>query len=298
MNTNTNTNTNDINANAMLVSLNTSIFNPTRLDRAVTMEVTVSKNARSDAGNFKRQVIPKEIIDPVTKAANSAYLRHKLLTSPWADGGTRLLNIRMFDRYVDEVNGEIRQFELAVGRFLKEYETIRAQAPIRMGALYNPKDYPPIEEVRGKFNIRTEWLPLPNGKDFRLHLNDDQLAELSSSVDQRVQEAVTKAREDLYERLHDRLTRVSERLAKPENIFRDSLIENVREICGLIPQMIITPDPALLAAVDQATLNICTFEPEDLRNDDDKRAKAKAAADAILKTMGGFINSNLNEEAA
>jgi hypothetical protein len=77
-----------------------------------------------------------------------------------------------------------------------------------------------------------------------------------------------------------------------DKIFRDSLIENVREICGLIPQMILSPDPELLRAVDRATLEIAGFDPEDLRNDTDKRAKAKAAADAILKTMGGSFNPN------
>ena len=38
-------NTNDINSRAMLVSLSTSVFNPTRIDRKVTEEVTSAKNA-------------------------------------------------------------------------------------------------------------------------------------------------------------------------------------------------------------------------------------------------------------
>lgn len=278
----------------MLVSLNVSIFNPTRLDRAVTAEVTLSKNASHDAGNFKRQIIPKSVIDPVNKAANAAYLNHKRLTSAWEDGGTRLLCIDAFDLYNDTINGDIRQFEIAVGKFLREYETIRTQAPHRMGALFNPKDYPPLDAVRERFAIRTQWAPLPNGSDFRIHLQDTDLADLASSVDQRVTEAVNKAREDLHERLHDRLSKVSERLAKPENIFRDSLIENLRDLCALIPKMCLTPDPELLRAVDQATLDIVGIAPDDLRNDEDKRAKAKAAADSILCSMGGMLTPNQN----
>jgi hypothetical protein len=289
---------NDINSRAMLVSLNVSTFNPTRLDRAVTAEVTSSKNASKDAGNFKRQVIPKELIDPVNKAANAAYLNHKRLTCAWEDGGTRLLCIDAFDLYNDTINGDIRQFEIEVGKFLREYETVRAQAPVRMGALFNPKDYPPLAEVRERFAIRTQWAPLPNGSDFRVHLQDTDLAELASSVDQRVTEAVAKAREDLHERLHDRLSKVSERLSKPDNIFRDSLIENLKDLCTLIPKMCLTPDPELLRAVDQATLDIVSCAPDDLRNDDDKRAKAKAAADAILRTMGGMLTPNVNQNAA
>jgi hypothetical protein len=291
-------NTQDINSRAMLVSLNASVFNPTRLDRTVTAEVTTAKNASRDAGNFKRQIIPKDVIEPVNKASNAAYLNHKRLTSPWEDGGTRLLCIDNFENYTDTINGDIRLFEIEVGKFLRAYEDIRNQAPIRMGALFNPKDYPPIEVVRERFAIRTQWAPLPNGSDFRVHLQDADLAELATSVDQRVKDAVGKAREDLHERLHDRLSRVSERLAKPGNIFRDSLIENLRDLCQLIPKMVLTPDPALLRAVDQATLEIAGFAPEELRHDEDKRARAKAAADAILRTMGGGLSINLNTNAA
>jgi hypothetical protein len=283
---------NDINSRAMLVSLNVSIFNPTRLDRAVTAEVTSSKNASKDAGNFKRQVIPKELIDPVNKAANAAYLNHKRLTCAWEDGGTRLLCIDAFELYNDTINGDIRQFEVEVGKFLRAYEDIRAQAPVRMGALFNPKDYPPLAEVRERFAIRTQWSPLPNGSDFRVHLQDADLADLASSVDQRVSEAVAKAREDLHERLHDRLSKVSERLADPKNIFRDSLIENLRDLCNILPNMCLTNDPELLRAVDTAVLEIVSAQPDELRNNEDKRAQVKASADAILRTMGGFLNSN------
>jgi hypothetical protein len=282
----------DINSRAMLVSLSTSTFNPTRLDRTATAEVIVNKNAAKDAGDFKRRIIPKEVIDPVMKAANAAYLTHKKLTSPWEDGGTRLLCIDMFDKYVDEINGERRMFEKEVDKFLKAYESIRANAPVRMGALYDPRDYPPIEVVREKFGIRTQWLPLPNGNDFRVHLQDDQISELAESVNERVDQAVKAAREDLYDRLQDRLGRVSERLSRPENIFRDSLIDNLKELCTLVPKMCLSPDPTLQRAIDRATLEITTFDPQDLRDDSDKRAKAKAAADDILRSMGGFIQSN------
>jgi hypothetical protein len=276
----------DINTRAMLVSLNTSVFNPTRLDRRVSAEVLTSKNANRDAGDFKRRVIPKALIEPVAKAANAAYLTHKKLTSPWEDGGTRLLCIDMFDKYVDEVNGDTRRFESEVGKFLREYEKIRAEAPLRMGDLYDPRDYPPLEVVRSKFSIRTQWMPLPNGSDFRVHLQDDALKDMAQSVDDRVNAAVTAAREDLHDRLKDRLTHVSERLSKPGTIFRDSLIDNLKDLCKLIPSMCLTPDKELITAIDRATLEITQYDPQELRDDDDKRVKAKAAADAILRTMG------------
>lgn len=282
----------DINTRAMLVSLSTSIFNPTRLDRSITAEVTASKNASRDAGNYKKQLIPKDVIDPVLKAANAVYLDHKRLTSPWADGGTRILCIDMFEKYTHVTSGGIRQFEVEVGKFLRAYETIRVNAPTRMGMTFDPRDYPPLEKVRDRFAIRTEWQPLPNGSDFRVNLQSEELAEMAASVDLRVNSAVEAARSDLHDRLKDRLSRVSERLASPDNVFRDSLIDNLKDLCQLIPGMCLHPDPDLLRAVDAAVLHITRFEPQDLRDDTDKRAAAKKAADDILRSMGGMLASN------
>lgn len=281
----------DINTRALLVSLSISSYNPQRLDRTVTAEVTSAKNASKDAGAYKKQLIPKAVIDPVLKAANAVYLDHKRLTSPWEDGGTRLLSIDMFEKYSDVIAGGIRLFEVEVAKFLRHYEDIRATAPARMGLTFDARDYPPLEKVRDRFGIKTEWTPLPNGSDFRVHLQDGDLAELAASVDSRVNSAVEAARTDLHDRLKDRLSCVSERLADPNKVFRDSLIDNLKDLCQLLPSMCLTRDPDLIRAVDSAVLNIVKFEPQELRDDLDKRASAKAAADSILRSMGGFIQA-------
>lgn len=282
-----NQSTTDINTRAMLVTLSTSTFNPSKLDRSTTAEVTTAKGAAKDAGEYRKKMIPKAVIDPVLKAANEVYLTHKMLTRPWEDGGSRLLCIDLFDRYNDEINGGRRLFEIEVEKFLKHYEDIRATAPVRMGATYDPRDFPDIAEVRARFAIRTVWTPLPKGSDFRLHLQDDDLNELAASVDSRVAAAVGQARAENHDLLKEKLEKVSERLSKPEHVFRDTLIENLREVCTLLPQMCITPDPELARAVDAAVQGVAKYDPQELRDDLDKRAAAKRAADEILRTMGG-----------
>lgn len=280
-------NNQDINTRAMLVNLSVSVFNPTRLDRKVTDEVTTMKQADRDAGDYRKRIVPKAVIDPVLRAANAVYLDHKAMTSPWADGGTRLLCIDIYEQYADKISGGKRIFEREVDRFLRQYEDIREKAPIRMGATYNPADFPPVDEARARFGIRTEWTPLPNGSDFRLHLNDTDLSELRSSVDERVAAAVEESKNDLAKRLVDRLSHISERLAKPENIFRDSMIEGLRELLDMIPRMMITPDPVLEVAVAEAKARIAGHSPDNLRDEELTRASAKLAADEILKKMMG-----------
>ena len=286
------------NRRALLVSMNLSLFDPKRLDRGVTTEVTTNKQASSDAGAYLRRVIPKSVIEPVRKAADATYQAHRKLTSPWADGGTRILCVDNYERYMDEVMGSKRLFDIEVSKFLKAYDDIRRQAPARMGLTYNPKDYPPVGEVENKFGINIAWTPIPSGSDFRLNLQDDELNELAADVDRRVDEAVENARLDLHHRLKERLEKVSERLSDPDNVFRDSLIENLRELCHLIPDMCIKRDPRILRAVDAVVQGITCHEAQDLRDDDSKRADAKRAADDILAMMFGQNQPAMEGSAA
>lgn len=275
----------DINTRAMLVTLSTSVYNPVKLDRRTTAEVTQLKRAARDAGAYKKNLVPKELIEPVVKAATAVYNDHKRLTSPWADGGTRILCVDMFEKYCDAISGGQRIFAAKVEEFIRRYEDIRAEAPVRMGDTYDPKDYPPVGAVRARFGVRTDWQPLPNSSDFRVHLQEDELSEVRASVDDKVREAVEAARTDLHNRLKDRLRHVIDRLSKPDTIFRDSLIEGLRELCKMIPKMCLTPDPDLEAAVDRTLLQIACYDPDDLRDDDGKRADACRAAKAILDSM-------------
>jgi hypothetical protein len=87
--------------------------------------------------------------------------------------------------------------------------------------------------------------------------------------------------------LHETLTHLSERLAigtgGEKKIFRDSLIENAQELCGLLSKLNVTSDPKLEEArrdLEQALLGVSA---KDLRDSIMVRHDVHARVTDIIK---------------
>jgi hypothetical protein len=75
---------------------------------------------------------------------------------------------------------------------------------------------------------------------------------------------------------------------RAEGIFRDSLVENVRELVAVLPSLNITGDPTL-AAVAARMEALCRDDADELRDNAAARASVAAEADAILADVGQFL---------
>jgi hypothetical protein len=82
---------------------------------------------------------------------------------------------------------------------------------------------------------------------------------------------------------------MAEKLADPKAIFRDSMVENAKEICALLPRLNFADDPNLEAMRQQVEASLIKH-PEALRNDPDLRRDTAAEAKAIMDKMSIFMN--------
>jgi hypothetical protein len=97
---------------------------------------------------------------------------------------------------------------------------------------------------------------------------------------------VTDAMQDAWDRLHDVLTRMSERLSDTEDgkrkIFRDSLVENAIEVCGLLRHFNITGDVRMEAMRMELEETMRGIDASVLRESDLTREQTKQKVDAML----------------
>ena len=104
--------------------------------------------------------------------------------------------------------------------------------------------------------------------------------------------------QELWERLHTTLTHMSEKLADLPTprvlkdgteihvqVFRDSLVTNAVELCGLLTKLNVTNDPKLEYARKTLEQAIVGVDADRLREDDIKREDVKAKVDDILKAF-------------
>lgn len=278
-----------LDSRAMLVNLSIGFWEGRKKDKEKTAEVLREEHAGTDAGVWWTKVVPASATKPVINARLRARNIHIHFTLPWQDDGSRVLPATMFMDYTAAMRKAEEDFQEAVAGFLAEYPTHVASARQRLGGLFREDQLPSLREIEGKFPWTIRFNPLPTAGDFRVDLGSDTTKEIQKSIQEQADAAMQNAMGDLWERLHDVVSRVADRLNDPKGIFRDSLIENVVELCELLPKMNVTGDKELDNARAEVLAKLAKVEPEVLRTNPSARADTAKAANDILKAMSAFM---------
>ena len=276
-----------LSGSALIVNLSLSVWTGRKLDKRVSEEVDQAKSTKTRAGNYHKNLLAGSgKLEEIGKVANAVRTWHYTVTQPWGDNGDRVLNMATFVDYKARLSEYERQFAVAVNNFLNEYDTLVAAAAFQLGDLFNREDYPVREQIVEKFGFRYAFTPLPTAGDFRGDIGEEGLREMQAHYETVLSDRVNSAMRDAWDRLHDVLSRMSERLADTEDgkrkIFRDSLVENVIEVCGLLRHFNITGDlkmEAMRMELEEAMRNV---DASTLRESDLMREQTKQKVDALL----------------
>lgn len=275
---------------AMLVSLSISQWTARKKDKRATSEIHDRYNADDKSGQYNKALIAKDRLETIRQTATAAREEHYKLTLPWLDTGARILPSAMFDQYSQAMRDHRARFEQAVREFLTNYEAYVHEARYRLNGLYDPADYPQPEEMAAKFSFSCDVLPLPDAADFRVQLQAEDMERLQRNTQQRIDQAQAQATQDLYGRLAEVVGRMAERLGGDEKkTFRNSLVENVRELVDLIPGLNVTQDPRIEEIRQAAADRLTKYEPDTLRENSRARQETAQAAQDIMDKMSAYM---------
>jgi hypothetical protein len=76
---------------------------------------------------------------------------------------------------------------------------------------------------------------------------------------------------------------------EPRNYFRDSLVDNVRDLAALLPAFNLTDDPKVDALIDRINRELCSEDAKTLRKNADARESVAKSADEIVAEVGKFL---------
>jgi len=273
---------------AMLVDLNIATYSGRKQDRKTQDEVTTSKGAGSKraASVYKSLFAECKELDDITKFQAQVRAAHYRLTLPWADSGTRLLPTKTFFEYTQTMNEHKQEFDSLVRKFLDKYDTLVAAAAFQLGTLFDRSEYPLRDTVAQKFSITSSFAPLPTSGDFRLDIESEVQQDLIDQYEQRAADMLKLAQRDAWTRLHDVLTRMSDRLTVEDDgskrKFHDTLVTNAEELCQLLVALNVANDPELEAARLSLRDALIGVSPNELRKHEDARVETKRRVDEIL----------------
>lgn len=284
---------------AILVDLNIGAWTGRKLDKNVSSEIDVAKGTKAKGGNYHKHLLAgTDKLDAVQKIVSAVRVWHYEQTLPWSDGGSRLLPMKNFFDYKRTLSMFEAQFNRAVDEMVTEYPVMVTAAAFQLGALFNRADYPEANTIKGKFKFNYVFMPVPTAGDFRIQAADEAIAELQAQAEQHVNTRLNDAMKDIWTRLHECLSHMSTKLADLptprvlkngtemySQVFRDSLVNNAVELCGLLTKLNVTDDPSLEQARRKLEDAMFGVTADDLREDDGARAALKSEVDSILKAF-------------
>jgi hypothetical protein len=285
-----------ISSSAVLIDLSISCWTGRKLDKRASNDVTAQNNAAKGVANVHKKLLGDcAELDAVQKFAANARNAHYAMTMPWSDLGLRLCPT---EKYID-VNGYERtmtglqtEFARLTDAFLNAYDWEIQNAQLKLGALFNVDEYPSREALASKFRFRFVAIPLPDAGDWRLDIGNEAASAMREQYEKFYTEQLGKAMADVWERAHDALTKMSERLDYSDDttkkVFRDTLVTNVQDIVDLLGTMNVTGDPNMTEAHKRLAAAMQGITPDALREDVYLRAQTKRQVDDVRKIINNL----------
>lgn len=287
----------NLNSKAMLAKLTIKQWSAHKHDRDVSLEVARTHGITTEAGRYNKALLGKHALGEIKKIVGLGRQRHYHLTLPWTDDGSRILPAKMFQRYTKEMRTLKTQFDKAVWDFQTNYRGFVTEAQTTLGDLFKSDEYPDSSEIHLFFCFEMEIGSIPAGEDFRVSIEEEQAEIIREEIENKVQGAFQTAQESLWERVRTMVRSTHERLSiydrgngsgKVKNPFRDSLVENLKGLIEILPDLNVGDDPDL----DDITREIGELvenDPQSLRDDDLLRNQTALKAKSISDKMSAFM---------
>lgn len=285
---------NPLTQTCMLVYLSISAWAGRRQDRKATAAVEREFETDRDAGVYSKYLVPPKSLAAVNAAVKRLRDVHYKFTLPWLDGGARVLSAQAYFAYEQALMKEGAEFDKAVDDFVREYPNYCALGQKQQGKLWNPVEYP--RDIRRKFARSVQYLPFPSGDDFRVAGLNGHTHAVRQNIDNAAPQVAQSVRVEVHERVREAVERIIDRMTqyrqdssgKVFNPFRDSLIENARDLVKLLPLLNVTGD-AEVTDITSRLDALVRVEPDALRASEALRQKTADEAKAIMDAMAAFV---------
>ncbi len=284
-----------LSSRAMLCSLSIAQWSARIHDRSASAEIAERHGARADVGRYNKVLIPREALADIHRIAGEARRDHYFMTLPWDDSGYRVLPAAAYLEHTAKLREYCVTYTAAVEAFASQFDQLVNEARARLGGLFRADDYPSAREIRDKFSFETRVMPLPDAGDFRVSLGDQEKERIKRQITESVQASLSIATRELWQRLYDAVSHLSERLKAykvtedgVEHPFRDSVVANLVKLVDIMPKLNVTGDPELERLTTEVR-NSLLVDPKKLRKSESVRNDTARAAAAIAEHMAGYM---------
>lgn len=266
-------------------------FCNTKTDESISKGVRELHKLTGNAGVWVKNKINPVALEPISKIATIARTEFYRRTLYW-ELASRLVPLDNREALEAKIAELREEFQKEVKAFVKQWPTYVAEAKEMHNGTFNEDDYPDKDSIAGEFEMRIELAPFPQASHFDSGLRKLYGDMLEESNKMKIENAVR----DQWDRVLVPLRNMATKLSTKDAIFRDSLVENVREALGLIPVLNVTGDAKLKQAADQIRAMIAGISADTLRENVTTRGRVGKAAGALVAQFGKFGGRKITED--
>ena len=252
-----------IKENAILVNLKTGTWQLNVLDHEATKQVERQYNAQDGAGRYLKRLLSTEATRDIQLAAYDARRVHLGLTLYWDKGKYRLLPIRLYETYKEQMDKIIERRIDSRNVLVEKYDSYIEEAKTRLGRMFDLSLYPHVNELASRIMMNYHFCPVPDADHFRSTLFIDGEGALKSQIEAQIradmegeiQKRTQAVVADLHNRFAQEVAKLQDKMQIEEvtndegeevsmgKVFRDSALGNMTEFLTLLPDLNVTDEP-------------------------------------------------------
>ena len=276
---------------AVLVNFSKSTWTGEAPDKKADSDIQAARGNAAGTTKTTKYLVDETELKKNNKAFNAVYLFFLENTIPWETkrGGARLLPGGNYARFMEGIETLIQAANTRADEFCEIYPRLIEEYKPKLNGLYDPRNYPPAEMIRGKFSINISECPLPISPESLTlkFMGADKLAALKERLANSWDAQEAAAMGDLYKRLAQAVGHAAKTLADPTAIFRDTLVSNISDLADLIPALNFQGDPELTELAELARGKLAAIPAETLRTDLKIRGQIAGEAGELLSKITG-----------
>ena len=254
-----------------------------KLDRKASDEVEIQNRAHPRMANVHKKLLGdcQELI-AIRKFVGNVRNSHYRMTLPWSDMGLRIIPTTKYFDYHKQMTEYQNEFYTMLDKFLGVYDWAVIQAETTLGDMFNKNDYPSVDTLRGKFNWRLSYIPMPDAGDFRVDIGNEQADAIREQCAEYYSTMFHQAIQEIAEPLKNMSERLDYSNGEDKKVFRDTLVSNVTTAIDLLG---VTTDPKFVKIKQELDHAFTGITPDALREDPYLRRTTKQAVDNAIASL-------------
>ena len=204
---------------------------------------------------------------------------------------------------VEGVDEKLREFKGKRGElvesFLNAYPRLCQEAAGRLRTLYNPADYPPVDEVRSHFTFNWQYVSYGVPDQLReisaqiFHEEREKAVVTMSEACSEIQQVMRASLLELVGHLRDRLADRED--GKPERL-RESTVQKLRDFLGTFDLRNVVNDQELKEQVERARALLVGTTTDAIRNTTELRSRVRGGMADIADRLGTMVSDRVGRK--